>query len=163
EHLVTALRASAPYIHADRGRTFVIHIPGEASAAATFTDLIYDIALLHSLGVRLVLVIGARPQINAALAAAGIETPFVNGVRVTRAEALPCIKQAVGSLRMDVEARLSTGLASTPMAGARIQTVTGNLVTAKPLGVVAGVDHAHSGEVRRIDTRAVHTHLEHGY
>ncbi|HLQ84883.1 MAG TPA: amino-acid N-acetyltransferase [Salinisphaeraceae bacterium] len=163
EPLVAALRTSAPYIHAHRGRTFVIHLPGEASHTATFTDLIYDIALLRSLGVRLVIVFGARPQIAAALAAAGIDTPFVNSVRVTSSAALPCIKQAVGSLQMDIEARLSTSLARTPMAGAHIQTVSGNLVTAKPLGVVAGVDHGHSGEVRRIDSQVIHAHLQRGH
>src|SRR5699024_4785863 len=104
----------------------------------------------------------ALPILPTACLMQGRASPFVNGVRVTRAEALPCIKQAVGSLHMDIEARLSTGLASTPMAGARIQTVAGNLVTAKPLGVVSGVDHAHSGEVRRIDTQAIHAHLDRG-
>src|SRR5699024_7708978 len=93
EPLVAALRASAPYIHAHRGRTFVIHLQAEASRTPAFTDLIYDIALLRSLGVRLVIVFGARPQIAAALDAAGIDTPFVNSVRVTSSAALPCIKQ----------------------------------------------------------------------
>lgn len=163
EPLVTALRSSAPYIHAHRGRTFVIHLPGEATASTAFTDLIYDIALLRSLGARLVLVFGARPQIAAALADAGIESPLVNDKRVTTAEALDCVKQAVGSLQMDIEARLSTGLASTPMAGARVQTATGNMVTAKPVGITNGVDHGHTGEVRHIDTQAIHAHLDRGH
>src|SRR5699024_8358428 len=131
-----------------------------AVAAPTFTNLLYDIALLRSLGVRLVLVYGARPQIAAALAAAGIEAALVKDRRVTTAAALEYIKRAVGGLHMDIEARLSTGLASTPMAGARVQTVSGNLVTARPMGVVDGVDHQHTGEVRRIDSDAIHAHLE---
>lgn len=163
EPLVTALRTSAPYIHAHRNRTFVIHLPGEAIASQAFTHLIYDIALLRSLGVRLVLVYGARPQIAATLAAANIESPLVNDRRVTTTAALDHIKQAVGGLHMDIEARLSTGLASTPMAGARVQTVAGNLVTAKPVGITDGVDHGHTGEVRRIDTRAIHAHLDRGH
>lgn len=160
--LVAALRASAPYVHAHRARTFVINLPGEAARSPVFADLVYDIALLHSLGVRLVIVFGARPQIDAALAASGLETQFVDGVRVTDAAALACVKQAVGSLQMDIEALLSTGLASTPMGGARIATASGNLVTARPLGVAAGIDHGHTGEVRRVDVASINAHLERG-
>lgn len=161
--MVAVLRASAPYIHAHRKRTFVIHLPGEALASPAFTNLVYDIALLRSLGVRLVLVYGARPQIAATLAAAGIESPLINDRRVTTAAALEHIKPAVGSLHMELEARLSTGLASTPMAGARVQTVSGNFVTARPMGIVAGVDHQHTGEVRRIDAAAIHAQLDRGH
>lgn len=161
--LVAALRASAPYVHAHRGRTFVINLPGEAAESPAFADLVYDIALLASLGVRLVIVLGARPQINAALAEAGLHSRFVDGVRVTDAPTLACVKRAVGSLQMDLEALLSTSLASTPMGGARIATVSGNLVTARPVGIAGGVDHGHTGEVRRIDTDSIHTHLDRGH
>lgn len=161
--MVSALRASAPYIHDHHGRTFVIMFGGEAAAHAGFADLVYDIALLHSLGVRVVLVHGARPQIDAELAAAGRETQMVAGVRVTDGDAITCVKRAVGSLRMDIEALLSTGLASTPMGGARLRVAGGNLVTAKPMGVVHGVDHQHTGEVRRVDTDAVRAHLDRGH
>lgn len=161
--MVGALRASAPYIHAHHGRTFVVNFGGEAAGAPGFEALVYDIALLHSLGVRLVLVHGARPQIDAALAGAGIDTRMVAGVRVTDVEALACVKRAVGSLRMDIEALLSTGLASTPMGGARLRVAGGNLVTAKPVGVAHGVDHQHTGEVRRVDVDAIRTHLDRGH
>ena len=160
--MVASLRASAPYVHAHRGRTFVIHVPGEAAASPAFADLIYDIALLASLGVRLVIVFGARPQIDAALADAGLETHFVDGVRVTDSAALACVKRAVGSLQMDIEALLSTSLASTPMGGARIVTASGNLVTARPVGIAGGIDHGHTGEVRRIDVASINAHLERG-
>ena len=160
--LVASLRASAPYVHAHRGRTFVIHIPGEAAASPAFADLVYDIALLASLGVKLVIVFGARPQIDAALADAGVATQFVDGVRVTDSAALACVKRAVGSLQMDIEALLSTSLASTPMGGARIATASGNLVTARPVGIAGGIDHGHTGEVRRIDVASINAHLERG-
>jgi len=160
--LVAALRASAPYVHAHRGRTFVIYLSGEAAQSPAFADLVYDIALLHSLGVRLVIVFGARPQIDTALATAGVETRLVDGVRVTDAPALTCVKQAVGSLQMELEALLSTSLASTPMGGARIVTASGNRVTARPVGVASGVDHGHTGEVRRVDVVSINNHLERG-
>lgn len=160
--LVAALRASAPYVHAHRGRTFVINLPGEAAASPSFTDLVYDIALLASLGVRLVIVFGARPQIDTALAAAEVETTFVEGVRVTDSASLACVKSAVGSLQMELEARLSTSLASTPMGGARVVTASGNLVTARPVGVSQGVDHGHTGEVRRVDVESINAQLARG-
>jgi len=160
--LVAALRASAPYVHAHRGRTFVINLPGEAAASPAFADLVYDIALLASLGVRLVIVFGARPQIDTALAAAGVETQFVDGVRVTDSASLACVKSAVGALQMEFEALLSTSLASTSMGGARVVTASGNLVTARPVGVSGGVDHGHTGEVRRVDVESINAQLARG-
>ncbi len=159
---LNVLRGSAPYIHAHRDRCFVIALGGEAALRPDFADLIYDIALLHSLGVKVVLVHGARPQIESRLAAAGLQTNFVNGLRVTTKEALSCVQEAVGSLRMEIEALLSTGLQGTPMGGARLDVASGNLVTAKPVGVRKGVDHLHTGEVRNIDVEAISDLLARG-
>jgi amino-acid N-acetyltransferase len=152
---VSALRNAAPYIHAHNGHTFVIAFGGETCARADFERLIYDIALLSSLGVRLVLVHGARQQIDARLAAAGLTGAVAGDLRVTDAAAMECVKSAVGALRMDIEARLSTGLASTPMGGARLRVASGNWVTARPVGVRNGVDYQLTGEVRRLDIDAI--------
>lgn len=148
---VAALRAAAPYAHAHHGRVFVIAFGGEAAEQPGFDAFLYDIALLHSLGVKLVLVHGARPQIDAMLAAQGQAPLYQDDLRVTDRAALECVKAAVGSLRMAIEARLSTGLASTPMGGAKLRVLGGNWVTAKPVGVRNGVDHQFTGEVRRVD------------
>ena len=158
---VAALRAAAPYVHAHNGRVFVIAFSGEVAERADFDKFIYDVALLHSLGVKVVLVHGARPQIDRRLAAAGAAPTFVHDVRVTDPAALECVKAAVGSLRMEIEARLSTSLASTPMGGARIKVASGNWVTARPMGVRAGVDHQLTGEVRRMDVASIRDVLEH--
>lgn len=155
-------RNSSPYINAFRGRTFVIVFGGEMLADEQFAALVHDIALLNSLGVRLVLVHGARPQIEARLRECGVQIRYVNDRRVTDARALACVKDAAGSVRMDIEALLSMGLANSPMAGARIRVSSGNFVTAQPLGVRDGVDYQHTGEVRRIDTSAINRHLELG-
>ncbi|MBX6419707.1 MAG: amino-acid N-acetyltransferase [Nevskia sp.] len=152
---VAALRGAAPYAHAHHGRVFVIAFGGEAAQRPDFERLIYDIALLHSLGVKLVLVHGARPQIEAALAARGLSPQFVGDLRVTDPAAMECVKAAVGALRMDIEAKLSTGLASTPMGGARLKVAGGNWVTARPVGVRHGVDHQLTGEVRRVDFESI--------
>jgi amino-acid N-acetyltransferase len=160
EEFVQWFRAAAPYIHAFRGRTFVIAFGGEVVADGKFVGLTHDLSLLASLGVRLVLVHGARPQIERELAARGIESRYVRGVRVTDEATLACVKQAGGQLRLEIEALLSVGLPSSPMAGAEIRVASGNFVVARPKGVVDGVDMLYAGEVRKIDTEAIRRRLD---
>ena len=131
-------------------------------ADAQFANLVHDLVLLNSLGVRLVLVHGTRPQIEQCLQQHGADFEYVNGLRITDDVALSCVKQAAGNVRVDIEALLSMGLTNLPMAGARIRVVSGNFVTAQPLGVRQGVDYCHTGEVRRIDSQAIHQHLGEG-
>ncbi len=159
---VSWFRNSAPYINAFRGKTFVISFDGDAVADARFPHLIHDIALLNSLGIRLVLVHGARPQIEQRLRERGAEVLYVNQLRVTDATALTCVKEAVGSVKVEIEALMSMGLANSPMAGARIRVASGNFVAARPLGVRDGVDYGHTGEVRRIDAEALQRYLHDG-
>ncbi|WP_127478114.1 amino-acid N-acetyltransferase [Sulfurivermis fontis] len=155
-------RGSTPYINAFRGRTFVITFGGELVAEEQFASFVHDIGLLNSLGVRLVLVHGARPQIEERLNARGIELHYENGLRITDAAALACVKEAAGTVRVELEALLSMGLANSPMAGARIRVASGNFVTAQPLGVRDGIDYQHTGEVRRIDGEAIQKQLHDG-
>ena len=157
---ISDFRHAAPYIHAHRDATFVLAFGGEAVAADSFPDLVHDIALLHSLGIRLVLVHGARPQIEGKLKTAGARIEYAHGLRITDDAALACVKDAAGSVRVEVEALLSMGLSNTPMSGAHIRVTSGNFVTARPLGVRDGVDYCHTGEVRRIDSEAIGQHLE---
>jgi len=160
KNFIEGFRQSAPYIHAHRGDIFVLAFGGEAVADSRFADLVHDIALLHSLGIRLVLVHGARPQIETRLRARGARLEYANGLRVTDDTALECVKEAAGTVRVEIEALLSMGLANTPMAGARIGTSSGNFVTARPLGIRDGIDYCHTGEVRRVDAGAIHQHLD---
>ncbi len=155
-------RNSSPYINAFRNRTFVVAFGGEMLADAQFAPLVHDLVLLNSLGVRLVLVHGTRPQIEACLQQRQADFQYVHGLRVTDDTALDCVKQAAGRVRVDIEALLSMGLTDSPTAGARIRVVSGNFVTAQPLGVRHGVDYCHTGEVRRIDSQAIHRHLDEG-
>lgn len=155
-------RQAGPYINAHRGKTFVISFGGEALLDVNFIHLINDFALLHSLGIKLVLVHGARPQIEERLQSAGLALHYVNGLRVTDEASLGCVREAVGSVRIRIEARLSMGLPNSPMHGARIRVASGNFVIARPLGVREGVDYCFTGEVRRIDTVALNTSLDKG-
>jgi amino-acid N-acetyltransferase len=159
---VQAFRNSAPYINTFRGKSFVICFDGETVADERFAYLVHDIALLNSLGIRLVLVHGARPQIEQLLEQRGVESQFVANVRVTDAPAMACVKEAVGAVRLHIEALLSMGIANSPMANARIRTVAGNYVIAKPIGIRDGIDFGHTGEVRRVDHEAISRHLADG-
>jgi amino-acid N-acetyltransferase len=156
------IRSAAPYIHAFRGRTFVIAFGGEVVADETFLGIIHDLNLLHSLGIRLVVVHGSRPQIEAILAQQTIESRYAFGLRITDAETMDCVLEASGQVRSRIEALLSLGIANSPMAGARIRVSSGNFITAKPLGVVDGVDMQLTGEVRRVDTAAIQQRLDDG-
>lgn len=160
--LVRWFRHSSPYIHAHRGRTFVVSFGGEALDGEGAAGLVHDLALLNGLGVRLVLVPGARPQIERRLRERDAEIRYVNGLRVTDGAALECVQDAVGSVRLQLEALLSMGLANSPMAGARIRAASGNFVTARPLGIRDGVDYLHTGEVRRVDAEAIAQRLDDG-
>ncbi len=149
-------RGALPYIHTHRSRTFVIHFEGEAVAdGERFASLVHDIALLHGLGIHLVLVPGIRPQIEARLRQRGLACRYHRGRRITDAAALECVKEAAGQVRVEIEARLSLGVADSPMAGMRLPVVSGNFITAKPLGVIDGIDFEYTGEVRRVDTAGI--------
>lgn len=156
---VTWFRSSSPYIHAHRHRTFVISFGGEA-VLGEFSSLIHDFALLRSLGIRLVLVYGIRPQIDSRLQKQQLKSEFKNNLRITDAATLECVKEAAGTVRVEIEALLSMGLTNSPMAGAQIKVASGNFVTAKPLGVIDGTDFCHTGVVRRIDQVGIHQQLD---
>ena len=153
-------RSAAPYIHAFGGRTFVIAFGGEVVSEQQFISLSHDLNLLASLEVRLVLVHGARPQIEQRLKRDKLTPAFHNGLRITDDAAMEAVKEANGAVRVEIEALLSMGIANSPMAGADIRVASGNFVTAKPLGVLDGVDLQHTGEVRKIDAVGIQKRLD---
>ena len=157
---VSWFRQAAPYIHAFRGRTFVIGFDGEVAQGALAQALAQDCNLLAALGIRLVLVHGARPQIEAELKRRDLKGRYHKGLRVTDAEALECVKSAMGVTRLEIEALLSQGLPNTPMAGAHMRVTGGNFITAKPVGVVDGIDHQFTGAVRKIIANEISADLD---
>ena len=159
---VTWFRSVAPYVNAFRGKIFVVAFGGEVVADGKFVELVHDLNLLASLGVRLVLVHGARPQIENRLNERKLQTTYVRGMRVTDAATLQCVKESIGRVRVEIEALLSMGLPNSPMANAAIRVASGNFVTARPVGVIEGIDLMHTGEVRKIDTPAIRSRLEQG-
>jgi amino-acid N-acetyltransferase len=160
--LVKGFRQSTPYVNAHRGKTMVLMLGGEAVADKNFGNIINDIALMHSLGIKVVVVYGARPQINQLLKKQDLTTPYHKNIRITDEAALSVVMQAAGQLQLAITARLSMSLNNTPMAGTQLNVVSGNFVIAQPLGVDDGVDYCHSGRIRRIDSNAIHRTLDQG-
>jgi amino-acid N-acetyltransferase len=144
------LRSVAPYIHAFQGKTFVVAFPGELVMSGALPVLAHDLSLLHALGIKVVIVHGSRPQVAEQLALRNVEARFHNGLRITDSAALECAKEAAGELRLDIEAAFSQGLPNTPMAHAAIRIISGNFVTARPLGVIDGVDLELTGVARKV-------------
>ncbi len=159
---VNWLRSVAPYIHAFRGKTFVIAFPGELVQAGHLTTLVNDISLLQAMGMRIVVVHGSRPQVNEQMRLRGGEPKYKDGVRITDAIALESAKEASGEIRLDIEAAFSQGLPNTPMAHSAVRVMSGNLITARPVGIVDGQDFGHTGLVRRIDAASITLALANG-
>ncbi|OGA41970.1 MAG: amino-acid N-acetyltransferase [Betaproteobacteria bacterium RIFCSPLOWO2_12_FULL_68_19] len=163
EAFVRWFRQVAPYVHAFRGRTFVVAFGGEMFAERSrFTSFVHDVNLLAALGIRLALVHGARPQIEAELKAKGVRSRYSQGLRITDEAALMAVKHAAGVLRVELEALLSQGLPSSPMAGAQIRVASGNFITARPIGVRRGTDFQFTGAVRKVDAAAMMRELDAG-
>ena len=155
-------RSVAPYIHAYRGKTFVVAMAGELIAAGKLNPFVQDMAILHAMGIKLVLVHGFRPQVNEQLRAKGQVSKFSHGLRITDAVALDCAQEAAGQLRFEIEAAFSQGLPNTPMANATVRVVSGNFLTARPVGIVDGVDFQQSGLVRKVDSAAIRRAIDIG-
>jgi amino-acid N-acetyltransferase len=166
---VSWFRHASPYIHAHHSHTFVISFDGAAVEDPNFVHLVQDAALLNNLGIRVVLVHGTRYQIQSTMTAKNLPWRYADGIRVTDDIALEIAKSACGKIAARMQGLLCMGLANVPQIdpmlrdeAAAIRLVTGNFITAKPVGVRNGIDFQHTGEVRRVDTRAIQHHLDSG-
>jgi amino-acid N-acetyltransferase len=162
QQFVDWLRRVAPYIHAFRGQTFVVAFPGELVQTGRLPALVQDISLLNAMGMRLVVVFGSRPQINEQLRLRGVEARYANGMRITDSVALECAKEASGEIRLDIEAAFSLGLPNTPMAHSAVRVLSGNLISARPVGIVEGIDYEHTGLARKVEAHTIKLALNSG-
>ncbi len=154
-------REVAPYVNAFRGKIFVVAFEGELIQSGALNSIVQDLSLLLALGIRLVLVYGSRPQVNEQLKLRGISYQFHWGTLIpTDPAILECAKEAAGEIRLDIEANFSQGLPNTPMSHSHIRVISGNFVTARPTGILNGVDFQYTGHVRKIDVEAINSVLE---
>jgi len=156
-------RSTAPYIHAHRRKTFVIHFSGDAVDAHNFSDLVEDFALLNGLDIRLILVHGIRPQLEQKISASDKKSHIHQHLRVTDEQTLGFVKEVTGTVRSDIEAQLTSALTKSSITRTNIRVTSGNFIIAKPLGIIDGVDHQFTGEVRRVDCDAITNNLGAGH
>ncbi|HBF62506.1 MAG TPA: amino-acid N-acetyltransferase [Gammaproteobacteria bacterium] len=151
ERYTSWFRGSTPYISAHRGKTFVVFLGGDALMHSNLVNIVHDLALLNVLGVRLVIVHGARPQLNEAFA----DSLFHHGRRITSATQMQEISGIFGSLRANLESLFSTGLPNTPLHNVEVNIVSGNFIAAQPVGIVDGIDHQCTGRLRSANVDAI--------
>ena len=158
--MIEWFRASTSYINTHRGKVFVVLLSGEALADKNLPNVVYDLTLLHSLGVKLVLVHGARPQISAALEDDGKDSSYHRDIRITEAECIKTVTCVVGGESAKLEALFSIGISNSPMQGSDVRLCRGNFVTAKPTGIHDGIDYQYTGKVRKIRATSIQKQLE---
>lgn len=147
---VSFFREAAPYIHSHRGKTFVVAFAGEVIAAPQFRQIVQDLAIISTLGARLILVHGTRPQIDERLTQNKLPIRLHKGIRVTDSAALLAAQEAIGFLRIRIENLLSHALNQPSLSSNGLGVVSGNFITARPLGIHDGVDYGYTGLVRKI-------------
>ncbi len=164
DHLSFArqFRFAAPYIRAHRGKTFVVGIPGEAVDHPNFQNLVHDLALLGCLGIRLVLVHGARSRIEQKLDDAGLQSHIHRDIRVTPEDQLNLICDAIHEVEQQIIKAFSRGMPNTPSFGMQNSVVSGNFLAARPVGVRDGVDYQYTGQVRMVHASRIDAALDSG-
>lgn len=161
EGFVDTFRMSSPYINAHSGRVFVIHLPGALTEESLFGSVMEDVALMRTVGIKVVLVLGPYMQIERRFERAGKKPVLKNGVRVTDEFTLDIVKEAAGSMLFEVESKLSRGVVGSPGLS-RISMVSGSFYTAQPVGVIDGDDFGYTGKVRRVDAESIVRRLDGG-
>ena len=147
---VAWFRSIVPYVNEFRGKTFVVVFDGEIAAGERSAEIFRDFNLLVNLGVKLVIVHGVYPEIQSKIKDANLRSKYIKGLRVTDAATLNLIKETIGKIRIEIEALLSMGLSKPPMANSTIRITNGNYITARPIGIVDGIDLMFTGEVRKL-------------
>ena len=138
-----SIREAFLYLRRFQGNSFVIKIDYPLLESATFPSLMRDLAQLHKLGIKILIVAGARERIEEVLSRYDIQNRMEGLVRISSPEAMPFIKMAA----FDVANRIMTMLTANG-----ISAVIGNWVRARTLGVVGGIDYMNTGKVERILT-----------
>lgn len=132
-------RNTAPYINSHRGTTVVVGLRAGAIAQENFINVVHDLALMQSLGMRLVIV---------------HEHADIDNAPITQDE-MTQILAAMFSERSQIERMFSMGLPNSPLHNAKLRVISGNFVTARPAGVLRGIDHGALGVVRHVDVAGI--------
>ena len=150
---VSDLRGILQYIPRFRDRTFVIAIDGEVAASENFSNLLLDLAVLRSLNIKVVLVHGARHQVEERAAELGQTISNADGVGITDERTLGISLDAATRLTHEI----MEGLTSVDLRAAYA-----NVIIAYPAGILGGVDQQFTGKIERVDAQALELFLTQG-
>lgn len=160
---VDMIRGSAPYISNHRGELAVIHIPGDLLDWDELPDFMNDIALCWLLGMKIVLVVGCRSQVEARLKSLGLQSEIKGHTRVTSEEQMRVIAAEAGFARFEVERMMHRSLRCSQLgASPDGNVVSGNFFKASPFGIVDGVDFQHTGRPKQLNGRRILDYLQDG-
>jgi len=157
---VSFFREAAPYIHSHRGKTFVVAFAGEVMESPQFRQIIQDLAIISTLGTRLVLVHGSRPQIDQRLQRINAPVQLHKGIRITDGTTLLAAEEAIGFLRIRIENLLTHSLSQPSLTNHGLGVVSGNFITARPFGIHDGIDYGYTGLVRKINHALIRQQLD---
>jgi acetylglutamate kinase len=163
---IRALRAASPYIRLYKGKVFVVKAGGAVFGDPALTRaLIEQIAILHTLGVRVVMVHGGGPQLTQVSEAMGVATRMVEGRRVTDEKAIDATSMVLNGL---INTRILAICRDLEINAVGLSGVDAGLVRAhrrppvKVKGVEGLVDYGLVGDIDQVDTAVILKHLDNG-
>ena len=142
------------YISRFKNSIIVIHIDDSLVDSPYYSSHIRDIAYLHEVGLKVIIIPGAKNHIDSLLKNAGLSWEEKDGIRITSEKEMSIIKMA----SFDMSNKIMTSLAEE-----RLTAVIGNWVKARGKGVINGVDFQTAGEIDKINIQALNAVLEDGF
>ncbi|HUZ17807.1 MAG TPA: amino-acid N-acetyltransferase, partial [Spirochaetia bacterium] len=143
---VDQIREVFTYVERFKGSLFIIKIDFSIIEHPLLPSLIEDIAKLHRVGIRIIIVVGARQRIDEILSVYRIPTRTIGQIRISSPDAMPFIKMAA----FDAATKVMTSLSANS-----ISAVIGNWVRARSMGVVQGIDYQYTGSVEKVRAELV--------
>ena len=157
--LVAWLREAGPYIEQFRGKTFVVLLSDSDQTESSVSRLVEDLVLLNALGVHLVLIQSTRHAIDSYITEQGLQSAYHGHRRITDQSLLKRIVDLVSQNRLTFRGLF---MRAQHRNRGKSSLISGNFVSAKPLGIHEGVNHQFTGCVRRIDASGIRRQLEVG-
>ena len=164
--VIRALRSAAPYIRLYKGKTFVVKVGGGVFGDPGATRaLVEQIAVLHSLGVRVVFVHGGGSQLTELTEKLGVPTRMIEGRRVTDAESVDATAMVLSGL---INTRILAACRELNLPAVGISGVDAGLIQAhkrapvKMQGSDETVDYGFVGDIDHVDTDVLRKLLDNG-